>query len=192
VQIGKKHHRLSSDREEAFRVYHELMSRPPDAPPPAIPANARRVVEIIDLFLEWFLKNTAKRTYDWYVSNLQIFAESIPPTLTIADLKPYHVTSVMDAYADRWSNNTKNDFATAVQRAFNWAQQEGIIDQAPLARVRKPSREGREMSITPAQYRQIIKAVKEPNFRDLIELAWETGARVQELRKTEARFVDSR
>ncbi len=48
--------------------------------------------------------------------------------------------------------------------------------------MRKPSREGREMAITPPQYRQIIKAVKEPNFRDLIELARETGARVQELR----------
>ncbi len=112
VQIGKKQHRLSSDREDAFRVYHELMSRPPDAPRPPVPPNARRAVE--------------------------------------------------------------------------------IIDQAPLARVRKPSREGREMAITPALYRRIIKAVKEPNFRDLIELAWETGACVQELRKIEARFVDSR
>jgi hypothetical protein len=65
VQIGKKQHRLPSDREEAFRVYHELMSRPPDAPPPPVPPNARRAVEIIDLFLEWCLKNTAKRTYDW-------------------------------------------------------------------------------------------------------------------------------
>jgi len=29
VQIGKKRHRLSADETEAWRIYHELMARPP-------------------------------------------------------------------------------------------------------------------------------------------------------------------
>ncbi len=96
----------------------------------------------------------------------------------------------MDDHAGRWSNNTKNDFATTVQRAFNWAFEEGLIDRNPLARVRKPASEGRELAISPADYAQIMDAVKEPGFRDLLELAWETGARVQELRTMEARHLD--
>ena len=35
-----------------------------------------------------------------------------------------------------------------------------------------------------------MAVVGEPNFRTLLELAWETGARVQELRKIEAWFFD--
>ena len=30
VQIGKKQHRLSKDRDEAYRLYHELMAKPPE------------------------------------------------------------------------------------------------------------------------------------------------------------------
>jgi integrase len=96
----------------------------------------------------------------------------------------------MDAQAERWSNNTKNDFATTVQRAFNWALEDGLIDRNPLARVRKPAREGRELAISSVEYRQIMAAVQETGFHDLLELAWETGARVQELRTIEARHVD--
>jgi integrase len=44
--------------------------------------------------------------------------------------------------------------------------------------------------VSPAEYREIMNAVDEPNSRDLLELAWETGARVQELRVIEARHVD--
>jgi integrase len=190
VQIGKRQHRLAKDRDEAYRLYHELMSRPPDAPPPPADMHSMHAVAIIDLFLEWTSKNKAKRTYDAYRSHLQTFVDSLPAGIKVAELKPHHVTLVMDAHADRWSNNSKNDFATDVQRAFNWAVEEGLIDRSPLFKVRKPAREGRETAVSPSEYREIMDAVEEPNLRDLLELAWETGARVQELRVIEARHVD--
>ena len=34
---------------------------------------------------------------------------------------------------DGWGNNTKHDFATAVNRAFNWAEKQGLIDRNPVA-----------------------------------------------------------
>jgi integrase len=188
VQIGKKQHRLSSDREEAYRLYHELMSRPPDAPAPT--PHSQLAVEIIDLFLEWTIKNRASRTYEAYRDHLQTFVDSLPTDLRASELKPYHVSRVMDAHAERWSNNTKNDFATTVQRAFNWALEDGLIDRNPLTKVRKPAREGRDLAVSPTEYRQIMAVVREPGFRDLLELAWETGARVQELRDIQARHLD--
>jgi integrase len=190
VQIGKKQRRLSKDRNEAYRLYHELMSRTADAPPPPPAPHSQLAVAIIDLFLEWASKNKAKRTYEAYLGHLQSFVDFLPPGITVAELKPHHVTRVMDDHAERWSNNTKNDFATDVQRAFNWAVEEGLIDRSPLAKLKKPAREGRETAVSPAEYWEIMTAVEEPNFRDLLELAWETGARVQELRVIEARHVD--
>ena len=45
VQIGKKQHRLSNDRDEAYQFYHELMSRPPEvqAKTPADPIPSGQV-----------------------------------------------------------------------------------------------------------------------------------------------------
>jgi integrase len=95
----------------------------------------------------------------------------------------------MDGYA-HWTNNTKHDFISAVKRAFTWAEVEGLIEKNPLGHVNKPAREAREMAVSPAEYARVVETVKEPRFLDLIELSWETGARVQELRKIEARFPD--
>jgi integrase len=167
------------------------MSREPEelAMMPADPIPSRLVVELLDAFLECARKNKATRTYSWYKEKLQRFVDTIPATLTIADLKPYHVTRATDRYP-HWSNNTRHDFISAVKRPFNWALDEEIIDRSPLARMKKPAREAREMALSPTEYAQVIEAVKEPCSRDLLEVAWESGARPQELRKIEARYVD--
>jgi integrase len=191
VQIGKKQVRLSPDKDEAFRLYHELMTRgsdePPVAPPPA--GDTQAVATVLDEFLDWISRHKAPRTYAWYRENIQRFLDGIPPTLTVAELKPFHVTQALDRFPN-WGNNTQHDFIGAVKRAFNWALDEERIDRNPLARVKKPAREAREMAVSPAEYVTILEAVKDPSFRDLLELSWETGARVQELRKIEAQFLD--
>jgi integrase len=189
VQLGKKQVRLSPDEGEAWRLYHELMSRPPelaDARPAGTP---QLVVEVIDAYLDWTRKNREPLTYDWYRERLQLFADSIPEDLTVAGLKPYHVTREMDRHS--WTNNGKHNFARAVQRAFNWAEKQGLVDRSPVRHVEKPAMEARELAISPAVYAEVMNAVTEPRFRELIELAWETGARPEELRKMEARFFDA-
>jgi integrase len=191
VQIGKKQIRLATDEPEAWRLYHELMARPPEQAAietslaPADPF----AVEVMDAFLEWTRLNRAERTYEWYRENIQRLVDRIPSALTVEQLKPYHVTDAMAAFPN-WGNNTKNDFISAVKRAFNWALEEERIERNPLAKLKKPPREAGEMAVSPDQYATLLAAVKTPAFRDLLELAWETGARLQELRKIEARFVE--
>ncbi len=189
VQVGKKQHRLDPDETTAWRLYHEMMARPPEVVE-AVPSSAAlTAVEVIDLFLEWASVNRERPTYEAYRRRLQNLVDAIPSTLAWGDLKPYHISRVMDAR--EWSPNTKNDFASAVQRAFNWAVKQGLIDRNPVANVEKPAREARELAVSPADYAEVMVTVTEPNFRTLLELAWETGARVQELRKIEARFFDA-
>ncbi len=192
VQVGKKQIRLSPDRDEAFRLYHELMGRGPEdspSPPAASSLGSPLVVEVLDQFLDWCERTNARRTYEFYRENIRRFAKRIPRELTVADLKPFHVTNALADFP-RWGNNTKHDFIGSVKRALNWAADEELIDRNPLARIKKPAREAREMAVSPEEYARVIETVEEPRFRDLIELAWETGGRVQELRLLEARFVD--
>jgi integrase len=191
VQIGKKQHRLSSDKDEAYRLYHELMARPPGESTPAAPTpSVPLVVQLVDDFLGWVQCNRAADTYDVYHRLLQKFAEAIPKTLTVAELKPFHVTRVMDANSGTWSVNTKRNFAVTVQRVLNWAEKQGLVEGNPLRHVEKPAREAREMVVSPIDHATMLAAINEPNFRDLIELAWETGCRPQELRAIERRHVD--
>lgn len=193
VQVGKKQIRLSPDRDEAYRLYHEMMGRGAEGnpSPPAVPhaPGSAIVVEVLDRFLDWCERDKARRTYEFYRENLRRFAQRIPRDLAVADLKPYHVTNALADFPG-WGNNTKHDFIGAVKRALNWAADEELIERNPLARMKKPAREAREMAVSPEEYARVIQAVDEPRFRDLIELAWETGGRVQELRQLEARFVD--
>ena len=157
VQIGKKQHKLHSDRDEAYRLYHELMSRDPEEPASVNPVPSGSVVELLDAFLDWTRKNKAPRTYGSYTEMIQVFVDAIPATLSIAELKPYHVTLAMES-RPQWGNNTRNDFITTVKRAFNWALDEEIIDRSPLARMKKPAREAREEALSPAEYAEVMAA----------------------------------
>jgi hypothetical protein len=99
VQIGTKSIKLHPDRDEAYRRYHELMSEPlAERKAPANPNASRQVVELLNAFIEWARKNKPPRTYVWNKENIQNFVDTIPATLTIAGLKPYHATHAMDAY----------------------------------------------------------------------------------------------
>lgn len=190
VQHGTRQVRPSPDKGEAWRLWHEFMARPPEEKDKPISHGPdTEALEVLDAYLDWCQKHRAARTYDWNRENIQRFASSLPDGLKVTDLRPYHLTRAMDAYT-HWANNTKHDFIAAVKRAFSWAEQEGLIEKNPLAHVKKPAREAREMAVSQAEYDRVIETIKEPCFRDVIELSWETGARVQELRKIEARFLD--
>ena len=184
VQIGKKQVRLATDEAEAWRLYHELMARPSEQAESTAPSPSQGmlVVEVLDTFLGWVKGNKADRTFEWYTENLQRFAKRIDPDFKVTDLKPYHATRAMEDFPD-WSNNTKANFVGALKRAFNWAADEELIERSPLTRMKKASREVREMAVSPEEYARVVATIKEPRFRELIELSWETGARVQELRK---------
>jgi integrase len=117
---------------------------------------------------------TRPRIYEHYKENIQRFVTRIPPALMATALNPFHVTRAMSDFLG-WGNNTKHDFIGALKRALNWAVDEEPIDRPPLARMRKPAR---EMAVGPEEYARVIETVEEPCFRDLIEMAWEAGARV--------------
>ncbi|KAJ3050457.1 hypothetical protein HK102_012298, partial [Quaeritorhiza haematococci] len=107
------------------------------------------VVEVLDLFLLWCRRNRAPRTFDAYRDFCQLLLDAIPKGLAVAELRPYHLTAVMDARD--WSPNTKHDFVTTIKRALNWAAAEGLIPSSPIDRMAKPPREARELAAAPPE-----------------------------------------
>jgi integrase len=189
VQLGKKQHRLDPDESTAWRLYHELMAKPPEEKPQIVTGPAATVVEILDAFLEWTNTNQAPKTYRWHKDHIQNFVSGIPKGLLVTELKPYHVTRIMDARTT-WSNSTKNGFARSVQRGMKWAEKQGLIERTPIPQVEKPARESREVVITPEEFEDLLRRFPDQEFRDVLITCWETGCRPQEMMKVEARHVD--
>ena len=75
----------------------------------------------------------AEKTFTWYRDHIQTFVSAIPKTLTVSELKQYHVTRVIDAHAD-WSNSTESGFARSVQRRMRWAEGQGLIERTQCQR----------------------------------------------------------
>jgi integrase len=183
VTINGKRYDLGPDREFAWQRFHELMAQSQKRQ-----VASGWVLSVFDAFLEWTKRHRAPRTYDWYRERLQQFASSIPTSLTVAQFKPLHVQNWIDGKS--CSDGHKRGCMTAILRAMNWATRMGYIEKNPIAGIEKPAAGKRETIITPEQFDRTISFCHDDEFHDLLTVAWETGARPQELMNVEARHVD--
>ena len=175
----------SGDRkEEATRKFGQLLSQPQKR---VLPSDA--VAVILDAFLDSVQKHKAKRTYKWYADFAQSFLDHAPKGLTVGQLKPYHVQQWVDS-KDTWSDSTRKGAITTVKTALRWACKQGYIDSSPIAYMEKPSAGRREVIIPHEHYDKMLANTKDECFRDVLTVAWEIGARPQELLGVEARHVD--
>lgn len=172
---------LGPDKDEAFRKYHSLMAGQITAPTGVL------AEDIIKDFLAWSELNQAKSTYKNYKWYLDSFREFIGKT-KLTDLKPFHVARWLDR--NGWTGNTGNGAVRAAVRPFSWAAKLGVISVNPLSKVERPSPTPRECYISPSQTDQLMNAVKDDAFRDVLTILRETGCRPQEMRRMEARHFD--
>jgi integrase len=152
------------------------------------------VVEVFDEFLEWCRKHRTPRTYAWYQSHLQSFVRHehdgrAYKRLAVADLRPIHVERWVDAHPT-WGPSHQRGAKVAVQRAFTWAEKMGLVAVSPVRHLPKPPAGRRERVISPAEHAAIRSHFGDPPFRDLLDMAWHTGARPQECVRVEARHVE--
>ncbi len=64
------------------------------------------------------------------------------------------------------------------------------IDRNPVANMRKPARKVREFFLKPDQWRELLGAISDRQFADVVAFMLFTGARPQEARVVEARHYD--
>ena len=186
VQIEGKQHSLGRDKNDAFRRFHELMSKPKT---PAV--TDEHVACILDLFLEWTKSHRATTTYEWYRKRLQWFLKSIPPSARVGQLRPYNVQQWLDAHPN-WSDTHKRGCIIAVQRAFTWATKMGYLQVSPFVHIEKPSATQRDVVNAKREFEQILAHVRDEEFRDLLIVSWEIGCRPQESLVVEVAMLTSR
>lgn len=189
VQIDGRQFKLcdgsEADRERAEECAALLKRRLRET------VHAELVLGIVEGFLTWVEKHRSVLTYRWYKVRLESFARSLeaPATMTVGELKPYHVEAWADAHSN-WRDSQRRGAISAVQTAFRWAEKRGHIPQSPIRYIEKPEPGRREQIITPEEYRRLLDRYDGDPFADVLEFAWETGARPQEIVRCEARHVN--
>lgn len=180
VRIDGVQHRLDPDKGKADKLFYALMARPKEE---ALQADLAIVA--IDRYLVWCETNRPD-SYDWYYQFLNPFCKVVQK-LRIDQVQPHHVETFISK--PTWGSSAKRAAITAIKRAFNWNVKQGYINQSPVRHVEKPEATPREQIVTEEQHKDILGRVSKP-FAELLELAWETGARPFELYRLETRHLD--
>src|SRR5262245_2107039 len=187
LQLGKRQISLGKDRDEAFERYREILLH--EQGQTAEPALRRlTVAQVFDLFLEWSSGHNDPRTYDWYRTFLQDFSDR-HGSLEAAKLKPFHVTRWLDSHRG-WGEASRRCATIAVKRAFNWADEQGVLRPNPLKGLRKGPPKRRERTLTPEEREQILRAGRGRPFKEFLQAMQETGCRPSEVAKVTAANVD--
>jgi integrase len=195
VQIEGVSYKLGPDKDEADREFHRLMAMTPEQRAPKVEApssSGPTVAEIFEKYLEWCSKHRAPRTYDWYKDHIQSFVDALPilaDEMPVLDLKPFHVVEWADRHPS-WGACYRRGAIVGIQRPMNWAAKLGYIVASPIPYIEKPQPTRREQVVTVEEWESIRDHYPEGDcFRDLLEFAWETGCRPQEVKAIEARHV---
>jgi integrase len=173
---------------EIMDAFYKKMATKDEAPP-VREVFGQQVLAVFDQFLGWCQKHKAPLTYIWYRNRIQSFVATIDRHLSIEELKPIQVERWVDAHPD-WSPSHQRGCKVAVQRALVWAEKMGVIDRNPIRYLEKPQIGKREEVISPEEYAMLLRHFPDEAFRDLLEMAWHSGARPQETIRIEARHAD--
>jgi integrase len=166
-------------------AFHRLMSGDVSQP---TRARDLRVITILDLFLDHTQKHNKQVTYEWYKRFLQDFSNRYG-TLRVEEIKPFHVTRWVDAHPD-WKGSQWGA-VTAVKRAFNWAADEGLINNNPIKKAKKPVMHAPRTLLDPEERKQIVESYPEGDpFRDFLFAMENTGCRPGEVAAVTSLQVD--
>ena len=166
--------------EDAYQAFYRFMA---DDPAHVPEPESLTVAKLCDLFLDHSKLHNGQRTFDWYRSYLQSFCEGYG-RLNALQVKPIHVSRWLDGHP-QWQTSRRCAIV-ALKRAYNWAEGEGLIDENPVKRVRRPPSKRRERIPTEGERQAILAAIRDEEFRQFVFAMQETGARPGEVRKVTA------
>jgi site-specific recombinase XerD len=105
----------------------------------------------------------APATYKWYAQYLKAeiagkasFWNFVTSGLRVSKLKRYDVTQWVDENYLNDSANYRCGAVRAIKRAFQWAVDEEIILYSPVAKIKLPATEHRELAIDVATWHSLL------------------------------------
>jgi integrase len=154
-------------------------------------------VQVLDDFVAWSHENRARSTAQRYQEFIQDFVRAAPEggglkfgALPVSQLTSHHVTSWL-AQRPAWGPTTKRNAITALIRGFNWAVKNRGLPSNPIAGMEKPEARRRSDVITPAEFDELLSVVRDEEFRDLLIVSYDCGARPFEVKDLEKRHVQA-
>jgi hypothetical protein len=162
---GVQYNLRTHDKNEALKRWHQLMAERGDAPRTADADPL--VVDLLAMFCEWAERHLSSASYVWYRNYLRGLVDHLDQDLRVSRFKPYDVTQWIDANP-HWGGSGRRGAITAVKRAFNWAEQQGLIDRSPIAHMRRPAAPRRSTTLSADQRRLIFESVGDQAFKDLL------------------------
>jgi integrase len=186
---GKKI-KLSPDKKEATRLFHELLAKHEEPAGSNISPSFRKVA---DLFLDESERTKAPNTFRMLRMLLQSFCDEVQAK-RVADLKVHHVTAWVGErqrpskpgektrngkhFKSRvpWNESTACTARASLLACLNWAVGQGIITGHPLTQLKRGSHKRRERYLSPAE-RQSIREFVGGEFADFLLAMELSGAR---------------
>lgn len=183
VTLQGKQINLGPDRVKAYVEYARLLAESPvkqSGRPQSIPV-------LIDVFLDFVKHSRSAGTFGWFQYRLQRFANKFRD-MHVMDLKNHHVEQWAMSY--KFSPMSRRNHMRAIKTCLNWAEEQGYIERNPIAKLRMPSADRREIMVSQEEFNTILACGVSDQFRELIEVTWESGCRPQESLRVESRHVD--
>ena len=190
TRIRGKQVKLSPDKKEATRLFHELLAKHEE---PAGSNISPTFKKIADLFLDESQRTKKPNTYRLLKTSLQSFCDHIG-NKRITDLKVHYVTTWIAErqrpnregetleYGGRkhvripWNESTACSARSNVLAVLNWAVAQGYATSHPLTKLKRGSHARRERYLT-REERTKIRANVKPDFADFLLALELTGAR---------------
>jgi integrase len=95
------------------------------------------------------------------------------------------------AVTDGYSDSVRWQAQKVAVLLFRWATAQGLLAKNPLEGFKKSTRCGKRGTfLKHADYLKLIEACEDDDFKNLLTLLWETGARPQELFQAQAKHLE--
>jgi integrase len=187
LKLGKKFIRLSPDRDEAKRLYGEIMAdRPAPVPDGTVDDLCRR-------FLAW-VETDRPKSLKWYRMFVGSFRAHVGEKLTLAKLETSHIDAWVKERYTGTSTACRAGAVAAVSRVFGWARKKhSYKGENPATNAERPrvNPRGDEAYLSAEQIEKILSVIDETDpFKQLVYAMLYTGCRPQEARLVEVRHVD--
>jgi integrase len=188
AQIAGKRHYLDRDPLAAQRKLRKLLQdqKRGDA--------ARRewldayFSDLADEFLDDVQARRKPATYRSYKEMLELAQKHLGTHRRVGEFAKIHLTKLEGALTAGYSPTTVFKVLQAVQRVFNWAVQNDLLECSPLAGYTKPKPRERTRTIDADEFQKMLRG-SGPPFRRLLLALRLTGARPCELRDLRWREV---
>ncbi len=152
------------------------------------PATKVTVQQVVDYCLRWTKLNREQATFAGYERYLGYFVKSHGNDDACL-ITPAIIHQWLGIHPG-WGPVTRHDAITHIKWAYNLAHKDGLIVVNPVARMENPLPPVVDAELKQEDIDRMFAGIRSKQFLDLMTFIYETGCRVGEARRLEARNME--